>query len=134
MKPEIKEQWVAALRSGKYQQTRGYLRDSKGYCCLGVLTDLYVKQNGREWSKWDGSDVDGTDVYVIDDQDMNLPMSVVQWAGFPTDDPGVTTPEGIESEHGDNVALTELNDGTCTFPAMSFLEIADIIEKEENFV
>lgn len=41
MNQEIKKQWVAALRSGKYQQTKGRLRTiDNRYCCLGVLCDL----------------------------------------------------------------------------------------------
>lgn len=40
MNAEIKEEWVAALRSGKYSQTEGSLRDEIGYCCLGVLCEL----------------------------------------------------------------------------------------------
>lgn len=37
---EQKEQWLTALRSGKYQQTNGNLHDNNGYCCLGVLCDI----------------------------------------------------------------------------------------------
>ena len=33
-------EWVAALRSGKYSQTTGTLRDEVGFCCLGVACDL----------------------------------------------------------------------------------------------
>lgn len=32
--------WVAALESGKYNQTQDDLRDKKGYCCLGVWCAL----------------------------------------------------------------------------------------------
>ena len=41
MNPEVKEKWVAALRSGEYEQGAGRLRshDSK-FCCLGVLYDI----------------------------------------------------------------------------------------------
>lgn len=40
-------QWINALRSGKYKQGRvGYLKDKKGgYCCLGVLNELFPKLN-----------------------------------------------------------------------------------------
>jgi hypothetical protein len=27
---------IAALRSGKYEQTKGCLHNDEGYCCLGV--------------------------------------------------------------------------------------------------
>ncbi len=40
MKSEWTRKWVAALRSGKYEQTKGRLRTSSGFCCLGVLCDI----------------------------------------------------------------------------------------------
>lgn len=41
MTPELKSNWVAALRSGKYTQGQTYLRSKNDkYCCLGVLADL----------------------------------------------------------------------------------------------
>lgn len=44
MNVDIKQQWLRALRGGKYQQGHGKLRhtDDSGdkYCCLGVLCDL----------------------------------------------------------------------------------------------
>lgn len=39
MNKEIKQKWINALVSGKYQQGKGKLcRDNK-YCCLGVLAE-----------------------------------------------------------------------------------------------
>ena len=48
MNPEIRERWVKALLSGRYQQGYGALcaireDGSRGYCCLGVLEDLAVQ-------------------------------------------------------------------------------------------
>ena len=42
---DYKDKWIAALRSGQYQQGRSLLctirdDDSKAYCCLGVLAEL----------------------------------------------------------------------------------------------
>jgi len=37
---EVKTAWLAALRSGNYAQTRGALRRTDGFCCLGVLCDV----------------------------------------------------------------------------------------------
>lgn len=39
MTPELKSAWLAALRSGEYQQVREKLfdKDIDSYCCLGVL-------------------------------------------------------------------------------------------------
>lgn len=41
MSAVTKEDWLAALRSGKYKQGHGVLRDKdNGFCCLGVYCDL----------------------------------------------------------------------------------------------
>lgn len=44
MKPDIKERWVAALRSGEYKQGKGTLKERGDcpplYCCLGVLLEI----------------------------------------------------------------------------------------------
>lgn len=47
MKPEIKERWVAALRSGEYEQATGGLRTKDKFCAGGVLCDVV----GVEWEK-----------------------------------------------------------------------------------
>jgi hypothetical protein len=38
---ENRERLVAALRSGRYRQTRYELRDDDGFCVAGVMCDLY---------------------------------------------------------------------------------------------
>jgi len=49
---EEQEKWLAALESGKYAQTKHYLHDDAGYCCLGVACEVL----GYEWvegnEKW----------------------------------------------------------------------------------
>ena len=40
MNPQIKEDWVEALRSGEYEQTQGVLDQDDRQCCLGVLCDI----------------------------------------------------------------------------------------------
>lgn len=42
MNPELKAQWLAALRSGKYEQGQGMLRQpiDGTFCATGVLADL----------------------------------------------------------------------------------------------
>jgi hypothetical protein len=42
LNPEIKSKWVAALRSGEFQQVTGKLHNlwMNSYCCLGVLCAL----------------------------------------------------------------------------------------------
>ena len=52
------ELWVQALRSGRYKQTQGRLRQWRRFpwqrdvfCAMGVLYTLYLRQNGGTWPK-----------------------------------------------------------------------------------
>lgn len=38
--PEVKSQWVDALRSDDYVQTKYELKCDRGFCCLGVLAEI----------------------------------------------------------------------------------------------
>ena len=49
MRPELKAQWIAALRSGKYSQGQHELRTPHDtFCCLGVLCDVI---NPSGWTR-----------------------------------------------------------------------------------
>lgn len=52
MKAELKQQWIEALESGKYQQGCGVLYNARTdtYCCLGVLCDI-ARFDGWEQAK-----------------------------------------------------------------------------------
>ena len=81
MIPEIKEKWVRALRSGEYKQAEQSLRreitpGTMGYCCLGVLTDLYCKATKTEIPDFDRMAF--------------LPREVVEWADLDSQDPAVS--------------------------------------------
>jgi hypothetical protein len=109
MNPEVKAKWVAALRSGRYQQGRQALRRGHTFCCLGVLCDI---SGLGEWSdNWycPAGDSHGS-LY-------HLPNPVIEWAGVESDSPIVDLADSAEY-------LTELNDAGKTFE-----EIADLIEK-----
>lgn len=108
MKKSIMEKWVAALRSGKYKQTTGQLRNEKGFCCLGVLCNLHAEAHPKFAAKQ-------TDKQVYDGR-CEVPTNVVlNWAGMKTD-------TGYIDSTGDE--LTLLNDN-----GDSFKKIAKIIEK-----
>ena len=113
MNPDIKRQWVDALRSGDYRQGRQLLRFGDEFCCLGVLSDLATKANV-------GIDVetleDGT--YRFDFFESLLPPSIRDWAGLDSRNPRVTVSDGH------NRALSDLNDEGITFA-----EIADLIDE-----
>ena len=38
---EIKDQWLAALKSGKYTQCSATLERNGKHCCIGVLGDIH---------------------------------------------------------------------------------------------
>jgi hypothetical protein len=77
MNREIADKWAAALRSGKYRQGVGQLRqvsytddnyNTFSYCCLGVLCDLHDSE------KWRYIDYAGSRT--------TPPDSVLHWAGI----------------------------------------------------
>jgi hypothetical protein len=113
MNPEIRARWCAALRGGEYQQAREMLRlegdhGIEGYCCLGVLTDLYVKDGGPE----NFEDEEGWD-WNVWDSDGVLASTVREWAGLHDCNPQLTPA----------FTASELNDDGA-----SFAEIADLID------
>lgn len=104
MTPEIKQRWVAALRSGEYEQGRNFLFRNGRHCCLGVLCDLYTKETGIAWNP--------TSTQV-------LPVEVVRWSGVSDSNPGIDFRDHIRR-------LADINDsGDYDFPA-----IADLIDKQ----
>lgn len=116
MNPEIREQWCKALRSGEYTQARKALRETgiggtHSYCCLGVLTDLYVKAGNPE--TWE----DSGDTYYLWEES-TLPEPVLKWAGLDTDNPWLTNSGGGSS------SAASWND---EYEA-GFEEIADMID------
>ena len=115
---QIYNRWLKSLRSGEYDQIQGCLRECEygdfdddldtavvlkvnGYCCLGVLQDLAVKDGGPGWNTKDGV----------------------------TDDDGAPSDKIIDFMGLDSAMVThliELNDEE----GKSFAEIADVIEFE----
>lgn len=110
MNQQVKEKWLSALRSGDYQQTQLKLHTDDGFCCLGVLCDLYGKEHNVEWNLVEDED---HNYYMFQDKKACLPPSVVEWAGVESRNPVIC-----------ETPLAELNDDGSTFN-----EIADLIEK-----
>jgi hypothetical protein len=116
MNSEIKEKWINALRSQEYKQSQHYLRDDYGYCCLGVLCDIYAKEMNVPWEQ--PYEEDGINDYYYFNEAENLPIEVIDWAELKYESPSVTV------ENGDIIELAKLNDtGT------DFLTISNLIEK-----
>lgn len=126
MNPEIKAQWVAALRSGEYEQGKRALSVNNQYCCLGVLCDLAEKAGVVE-STTDTIE-DPTDpfgdhrvpvkFYGRNSASSFLPKEVVDWSEADDGIVDVSTPDG-------HFGLHILNDQGNTFA-----EIADFIEQD----
>lgn len=137
MNKEIKAQWIAALRSGKYSQGFKRLRTETPagpkYCCLGVLCELYRQTTGA--GSWD---INGAFVYedeqrpsAVLTEKSELPTPVSYWADLADED-----------DYGDKVAVTDPQLGEHTAAAWNdgnggvighrlaanFEQIADMIE------
>jgi len=120
MNQHVKELWVNALRSGDYSQAKGALRNAQGYCCLGVLCDLYIQEDPHQRTHWinEYPEVLNQAKYFLQGEGDFLPSSVVKWAELDDCDPNV--------EFGEEyVSLAELNDERKTF-----VEIAQLIENQ----
>lgn len=122
MNPEVKAEWLAALRSGEFEQGKNRLANDGKYCCLGVLCELAVRAGVAE--KWvqhpDGAMKYGhrnaTD--YSDKESGVLPYSVQRWANMPDNNPDVFL--GNDAPYN----LAALNDD-----GRSFDYIADAIEE-----
>jgi len=113
MKQDIKELWVEALRSGRYEQGTGVLVNEENYCCLGVLCDIAIREGLPLEVSFNGDGVkcfNGVGVY--------LPYAVREWAGLDRDNPRVYLSDDLSDE-----SLSLLNDSW-----VSFHQIADVIE------
>lgn len=127
MNKEIKKEWIAALKSGEYEQGTGLLHyeqdDEIKYCCLGVLCDLAVKKGIIK--------PPGTVKYNFSDQTAYyygtgehkivsvLPTEVANWAE-------ITQDGHFYENHGEVIkSLATINDDGANFE-----EIAKIIEEK----
>lgn len=111
---ELRKRWIAALRSGEYQQCRGNLFDGVGYCGLGVLSHQacrMVKSPSRLFDSIWGS---------LESEGEFLEPEVVGMAGLYND---CGKPRDGKRPH-----LSLLNDEM----GRTFSEIADALEDDRN--
>jgi hypothetical protein len=96
--------WVDALLSGNYKQTQKHLRDSNGFCCLGVACDVYDPTKWVQYTPYYA--------YMIDDFEKvaSLPTEIRNYLKIDLDFQG---------------ELIEMNDSGA-----SFAEIAQVITKQ----
>ena len=125
MNSEVKTKWLEALRGGEYKQTRYTLHSpNDGFCCLGVLCDIYTKELGGSWEYDEREYTCGYTLEVGDElAQVELPHCVVEWAGLE-----VCSPEVANPFREDEVAfstLASLND-----EGRDFKFIADLIDRD----
>lgn len=134
MNPEVKAKWVAALRSGKYDQGRGQLRSPDGYfCCLGVLCELAVAENVTNLIKVNQDYPDylvGSffAYYYGEQKDQEVPpIEVRKWAGFNHNELPDLRVDDEEAYGGESMTeIVTLNDEE----GYTFEQLADLIEEQ----
>lgn len=107
MNKEIKEEWLAALKSGEYKKGIGMLRSGDDrYCCLGVLCDLHNKK--QEVNGWVAHKIVDETKYSYHCSVGYSPLAVQEWSDLKT-----------------MITLTKLNDSSDTFD-----KVIEYIEKQ----
>jgi hypothetical protein len=131
MKQNVMKKWVKALRSGKFKQGQGTLKqfNKQGqtqHCCLGVLCELYnntMKKNKKKTLPEKVCDNDRDFSYGYSrfgGKKEDLPKDVMKWAGIGNSMGEFTTDDPVYDQYN----LADLND-----TGRKFKTIADIIEK-----
>jgi hypothetical protein len=116
---------IAALRSGKYRQIDGSLRQETGFCCLGVACDLVVSDEAN----WEYGGKGGYVFRVGTAKEAAiLPTPIRALYNFdPAHGAGFRCQAVVRDERLQSRDLASLNDD-----GVIFLEIADILEKALN--
>jgi hypothetical protein len=109
------QQWITALRSGKYTQGKGCLHKTDGFCCLGVAAKEFLTDDVVVAEVTDKYDK-GYASWSYDAEDEMAPDHVMKALGL-------YDSNGSSRTNDDLMMLTHLNDEGITFE-----QIADIIE------
>lgn len=118
--------WIAALRSGKYSQTEGYLKTDGGYCCLGVACEAALHMSPVPTKK-EISEFSSVKMYYEFDGHYDLIPAFAQEALGLNDNEGSFFVRTDDPEYFDEPSsLVEHNDNKGS----TFEEIADIIESQ----
>ena len=109
---ENRKRWLAALRSGDYEQNRGRLRRNDKYCSLGVAVDLFGEGG---WVPHSTVNDDGDTLYMYHTSVTNLEFSI-----------GRNTREVLRLSTDDTTLAVSLNDEEH----YTLTEIADHFEEK----
>ena len=145
MKLEVKKQWIKALRSRKYRKgNSNWLNTKKNsaskWSALGVLTDLWIKEQGHQWNyvldkHYHEDEV--APVYVglssskrlAVDKEVKGELSpfVMKWAGLK--DNVATLPNLSNFKADQREEIQSIGASIAALDDMSFKELAGVIEK-----
>lgn len=115
---EARELWIAALRSGDWEQGQGQLSTMEGeYCCLGVATELCMKELGSDkiMKEIKGGYVKYKDITTREGSTLFLLPIVQRWLG-------IDNIVGRLQDGGDLCAINDMG--------INFEEIASEIETQ----
>lgn len=136
MNPEVKATWVKALRGDDYLQGDGALcakhtdRITR-MCCLGVLTDLYIKSEANVAKMdWEPNKSQPVNRMCFEGCNALLTRTVWEWAGLSSAMGGlIDVSEEMKKQYGmetlNTITLPILNDFKVPFEV-----IADIIDEQ----
>lgn len=130
MTPSQKQRWLAALRSGKYEQTKGWLNKDNKFCCLGVACEVFKEDvNLTVTEEVYGGSPAGVEEYkfvkynhssgMLPDPLSNM-LGMDKLGRLPNN-----VPEELKDSAGIPLSLVGLNDDHD----YTFGQIADVIEK-----
>ena len=125
MKTPERDEWIKALRSGDYEQSKHMLHSNRGWCCLGVACDIFKETLDLKVDKVLHEE-GGFEVFYNYDSQV-LPRAVQEHIGL-------NTPEGLFKSprmEGANAGetLSSVNDEGATFE-----QIATILEDHEDLL
>lgn len=136
MNPVVKKLWLKDLRDTKCPWVQGaglLMGPGDDACCLGVVTDIAVREGIVPPWKWDEEKCE----WAVNGEEAVLPKAVMKWAKLDCSNPLVkyTAPDGTVIE---DVEMSQLNDGGIKYvdgvhykiPIHTFAQIADIIEEQ----
>lgn len=120
MKKELRDEWSAALRSGKYIQGKGCLKgvdmdDQVKHCCLGVACEIFAERAGVKEYNYEG-------LVYFDKNRGCLPHKLMDFLGLYWNIPTVEFPVSSLNNSG----IAKMNDSGI----FSFNDIADIIDND----
>ena len=113
MANKVLENWIKALRSGDYKQGKNFLRTGDTYCCLGVLCDLFIKDQADKGCSW-----------VIDEERIVHPFLDGEYGDEFSEFPSKKVSEWLDDYRINEEELAKMND-----IGKSFDEISSYLEE-----